>query len=722
MPSHDAPTPSSAPSSDHSSGIALTTPLRAVPGIGPREAEALEALGARNVGQLVVHLPHRHERELGEVPIAQLAEDAVVSAAGEVTATRVAGRGRRARFEAVLHDGTGRLDLVWFNMPYLQRKIGAGSRIRVQGKCKRRGDGLQIPNPRWAFAPDTEQDDADRAAEADERLRPIYPASERIDSRAIERTIGVVLEPALALIDDHLPPAFRREREMPELAGAYRMLHKPADRAEVDEARRRLAYDELLLLQIAVHLKRAQRRLELAAPELELSGEIDRRIRTRLPFDLTGAQDRVVAEIAADLARDVPANRLVQGDVGSGKTAVALHAALLAIAHGHQAALLAPTSLLAEQHALSVGEMLRGSDVRTALLTGATPDAERRSIERAAADGEIDLLIGTHALLTESTRFRSLAVAVIDEQHRFGVRQRAVLRDKATGPGEDGRLPTPHTIVMTATPIPRTLAMTLFGDLDVSTIDASPPGRAPVRTRVVTPDRRDEVYAWVREKIDAGERAFVVAPTIDGVESSNDAGLRALAAELESGPLSGRRVASLHGRMKARTRAHAMERFRAGRIDCLVATTVIEVGVDVPNATVMVVESAERFGLAQLHQLRGRVGRGDKPSACVLIGDPSTDEASGRLEAMAETSSGFELAERDLEIRGPGELFGSKQSGLPPLRVADVLRDRELLEMARRDAAAWIERSPRLDRPEEALLLRRVLKQYGAAFGLADVG
>jgi len=705
--------------------IELATPLRSVPGIRARDAEALEALGVRNVGQLIVHLPHRHERELGEAPIAELAEDAVVSATGEVTATRVAGRGRKARFEAVLHDGTGRLDLVWFNMPYLQRRIGAGTRIRVQGKSQRRGGGLQIANPRWDFAPGDDEPDTGDPAQHErtgERLRPIYPASERIDSRAVERTVGVVLDAALAQIEDHLPQGFRRQRELPELAPAYRTLHRPVDRAEIDAARRRLAYDELLLLQIAVHLKRAQRRRELAAPELELSGEIDRRIRSRLPFDLTAAQDRVVAEIAADLARDVPANRLVQGDVGSGKTAVALHAMLLAIAHGHQAAMLAPTSLLAEQHAASIGEMLRGSDVRTALLTGATPDAERASIERAAAAGEIDLLIGTHALLTESTRFGSLGVAVIDEQHRFGVRQRAVLRDKSTEPGADGRLPTPHTIVMTATPIPRTLAMTLFGDLDVSTIDAPPPGRAPVRTRVVIPDRRDEVYRWVREKIDAGDRAFVVAPTIDGGESSNDAGLRALAKELESGPLSGAHVASLHGRMKARTRAHVMERFRTGRIDCLVATTVIEVGVDVPGATVMVIESAERFGLAQLHQLRGRVGRGARPSVCVLIGDGSTEEARRRLDAMAETSSGFDLAERDLEIRGPGELFGSRQSGLPPLRVADVLRDRELLEMARRDAAAWIDRSPKLDTPEESLLLRRVLKQYGAAFGLADVG
>ncbi|MEM0983082.1 MAG: ATP-dependent DNA helicase RecG [Planctomycetota bacterium] len=698
-------------------GITLTTPLADVPGVTRDRAEAFEALGLRNVGQLVAHLPHRHQKEHAETPIAELAENAVVSASGEVTAVRVAGFGRKKRFEAVLHDGSGRLDLVWFNMAYLAKRIGAGMTLRVQGKSQRRSGGLQIVNARWEIVEDEAPGDL---VESDDRLRPIYPASERLDSRSIEEVVQRVLGPALAEIEDHLDADYRREHELPELAAAYRYMHAPESEHQPIEARRRLAYDELLMLQLAVHLKRAQRRRELVAPRLELTDDIDERIRGRLPFELTEAQDRVVRAIAADLAQDLPANRLVQGDVGSGKTVVALHAMLLAVAHGHQAAMMAPTALLAEQHAASIEDMLRGTSVRIALLTGANTPAERASLAARIEEGEVDLVIGTHALLTESVRFQSLAVAVIDEQHRFGVRQRAVIREKSSDPADDGRLPTPHTIVMTATPIPRTLAMTLFGDLDVSTIDALPPGRTPITTKFVGLEKRGDVYGWLRTKLEKGERAYVVVPTID--DTNEDASLREVMRDLESGPLEGLRIAAVHGRLKRDTRAHVMGRFRSGLIDCLVATTVIEVGVDVPEATVIVIESAERFGLAQLHQLRGRVGRGEKASVCVLIGEPTTEEGRARLEAMVASSSGFELAEKDLQIRGPGELFGSRQSGLPPLKVADLFRDRQLLEMARRDAAAWIDRSPELRGDTESLVRRRVLKLYGEAFGLADIG
>ena len=406
----------------------------------------------------------------------------------------------------------------------------------------------------------------------------------------------------------------------------------------------------------------------------------------------------------------------MQGDVGAGKTVIALYAMLMAVASGHQAALMAPTEILAEQHARSVDAFLEGSEVRTALLTGAMAPAERADALERIASGEIDLVVGTHALLTESVRFASLAVAVIDEQHRFGVHQRALLRERSGAHGGE-----PHTIVMTATPIPRTLSLTVFGDLDVSTLRGAPPGRTPVRTRVLPGARADEAYAFVRTRVDAGEQAFVVVPAVDAETGGTLKDVRSTVLRLEAGPLEGRRVAGLHGRLKRETRERLMERFRLGLIDVLVATTVIEVGVDVPNATLMVIEHADRFGLAQLHQLRGRVGRGSKSSVCVLIADPATEDAGRRIDAVASTSDGFALAEKDLEIRGPGEFFGSRQSGAAPFRLAEFPRDTELLMMARRDAAARLGRSPGLGEESERLLRSRLFKTHGESLGLVDV-
>ncbi|MCB9845464.1 MAG: ATP-dependent DNA helicase RecG [Phycisphaeraceae bacterium] len=691
--------------------IDLLTPLSEIPGVGANAARALRALGVTRVGHLIAHIPNRHERIEALATLGSLEADQLVSARGEVTATRLAGRRPKQRFEAVLCDDSGRLDLVWFNSPFLRDKIHPGAHLRVQGKTRQYGQhGLQIANPVWEIL-----GQAGPPAD-DDRIRPVYPASEHITSRQIEAIVQRVLPEALPLLEDHLPEAYRREREFPSLAEAYRMIHAPQSEAQIDHARRRLAYDELLFLQLGVHLKRAHLRTALKAPALRAGEAIDRHIRERLPHTLTQAQERVVSEISRELAASVPANRLIQGDVGSGKTLVAVYAMLMAVAGEHQAALMAPTEILAEQHFATISEMLTGSRVRVELLTGTTPEAERASIHERLASGDVDVVIGTHALITESVRFHSLAVAVIDEQHRFGVHQRARLRAKG-----DDQTSTPHVLVMTATPIPRTLALTVFGDLDVSVIDALPPGRQPITTRVVGPEQRAEVYAWLRSRLDSGEQAYIVAPVIEpGERGVID--VRTLARDLERDALSGRRLALLHGKLKRATRESLMARFRARQIDALVATTVIEVGVDVPNASIMIVENAERFGLAQLHQLRGRVGRGDRPSACVLIGQGETEDARLRLEAIAATTDGFALAEKDLEIRGPGQVIGARQSGMPDFKVADLTRDRELLAMARRDARDWIERSATLDAPDEALLRRRLMKQFGETLGLADVG
>jgi ATP-dependent DNA helicase RecG len=756
------------PGATSSSPIALTDVLSTARGLSTARTDALARLGILTVADLIRHLPMRYERQEAEASIEQIVPGTISSARGEITATRIVPRGKLPRFEAVLVDDTGRLDLVWFNQTYLKGKLFPGVRLRVQGMAKRHGPGIQMVNPTLEILPDETTEKPEPGAR-DARVRPVYPASEQINSQQIEKVVEAVLEPALKQIPDHLPPEFRAKRSLPELAAAYRMAHQPKTLDESREATRRLAYDELLMLQLGVFLRRAQLRGSVRAPILQWNQIIDTRIRERLPFSFTGAQERVVKEIVADLMSPEPANRLIQGDVGSGKTVVALYAMLVAVANKQQAALMAPTELLAEQHFLSISDMLKGSSVKVELLTGTLTDREKSAIHTRLAAGDIDIIIGTHALLTEGVRFESLAVAVIDEQHRFGVHQRAALRSKG-GPVEESRsrgveeskptaapaplllhpstppsplaaqapaspaasLPlAPHIIVMTATPIPRTLALTLLGDLDISVIDELPPGRTPIATRVVDAARSGEVYEYIRKRLDAGEQAYIVVPAIDsgastagqgGDEELND--LRTVMARLEAHEFAGKRIAALHGRLKRDTREAIMSRFRAGSIDALVATTVIEVGVDVPNATIMVVEHADHFGLAQLHQLRGRVGRGVKKSICVLIASapPLTPDAEARLAAMAATTDGFELAETDLSLRGPGEVFGMRQAGAPPFRVADLMRDRDLLAMARRDAMQWIQRSPTLHAPGEDLLRKRLMKLHGQWLGLGDVG
>ncbi|CAG1000329.1 ATP-dependent DNA helicase RecG [Phycisphaerales bacterium] len=702
-----------------STPVTLTTPVDELPGITERQAGFLRALGLTNLGKLIAHLPMRFERVEAEAPVRELVPGRIVAARGEVTATRPV-RGRKPRFEAVLIDESGRLDLVWFNQTYLADRILPGMRLKVHGKATMRYGAVQLVNPKWAI----EKPGEHPLSEGESFVRPVYPASEDLPSEAIWRIQKKVLPKALPLIEDHLPEPYRAPRNLPDLRESYRMQHEPRDEPEASLSRRRLAYDELLMLQLGVHLKRAHLREHLRAPALKWNAKIDEHIRARFQFTLTGAQDEVVKEIAADLSRATPANRLIQGDVGSGKTVVALYAMLMAVAGGHQASLMAPTELLADQHYANITASLTGSKVRVALLTGSTPPAVRQSMLSSLASGDLDILVGTHALLTESVEFKNLGVCVIDEQHRFGVHQRARLRAQGTD-----ETTTPHVLVMTATPIPRTMAITLFGDLDISSIRALPPGRKPILTRVFTRDHRSEVYADVAARLARGEQAYIVVPAIEAGESSDVMpggeplrDVRTVFQELESGPLRGFHLATMHGRLSRDSREAIMERFRLGQVQALVATTVIEVGVDVPNATAMVIEQADRFGLAQMHQLRGRVGRGPAASACFLIADPTTDEAQARLRVVAATSDGFILAEKDLELRGPGELFGVRQSGLPPFKVADLMRDRELLDMARRDAAEWVKRSPDLKAPEETLLRRRLMKQYGAALGLADVG
>jgi len=722
-PSPDNPGPE-AREPNPAPGAALKRPVASLSRVGSRRAELFARLGLRTLADLVRHVPNRYEHLTAESPIAALKADAIGTARGTVESCRWVGRGRKGRFQATLRDDSGTLSLTWFNASYLRDKFHPGDTLRVQGKVKPYNGYPQMANPQWERL---SSDDPDSAEPQQERHRPIYPTTQGLSSKLIEAAIYEALPLVYDELTDPLPEAVRTHHGMPPLRDAFRMLHQPEDEDEVNAARRRLKYNELLLLQLGVAVRRRANENHYVAPALRWSEAIDKHIRDRFPFALTDAQNRVVQQLAADLQRTRPMNRLVQGDVGSGKTVVALYAMLMAVADGKQAAMMAPTELLAEQHFGSIRRMLHGSGVRLALLTANDPD--RDATKQKLQAGEIDLVVGTHALLTETVKFKHLAVAVVDEQHRFGVMQRAALREKSIDLQEhESKTPLPHTLVMTATPIPRTLSLTVFGDLDVSTIDQLPPGRKPIKTRVVDELQSDEVYEFVLERVKKGQQAYVVLPLIEEGGNEDEAaplkGVTEQAERLQQRFGSKATVEIVHGRLSRDDREQVMERFRLGTVDVLVATTVIEVGVDVPNAGVMVIEHAERFGLAQLHQLRGRVGRGKSQlsSVCVGITKPTTEDAEARLKAFAKTTDGFKIAEEDLTIRGFGEFFGTRQHGSTPLRIAELPADLELLMLARRDAAALTEQDPMLTHPEHETLRKVLLNQYGEALGLIDIG
>ena len=709
--------------------LAAGLSVKLLAGVGEARARKLARLEIYTLSDLIRHLPIRYEDHAAQGPIKDLPVDGktVGSACGMVMATRwVPGAtpSRKGRFMATLKDDSGTLSMVWFNQRHLQNQISPGLSIRVQGKAKHFDGYPQMVNPVWER--DNENDS--HPAQAG-RPVPIYPATEGLPQNVIAKLVGMALDPLMATMRDPLPTDLTKAYNMPALADTFRMLHLPCDHDEHKAARRRLAYNELLLLQLGIAMKRAYVAKRQAAPPLNHSDAIDRHIRERFPFKLTAPQNTVICEITEDLKKSEPMNRLLQGDVGSGKTVVALYAMLLAVGSNAQATIMAPTELLAEQHYRSISAMLEGSGVSIRLLTAgqsASGSKARKALLAEIAQGTADIVIGTQALVTEHVKFANLAVAVIDEQHRFGVMQRARLRNAAEQDA-DGRLRVPHQLVMTATPIPRTLSLTVFGDLDVSTITGKPPGRVPIESRVVGEDQADAVYEYLRKRLERGEQAYVVVPAIEGGDEDDAAALKSVAehAKLLRQKLGGDyEVAQVHGRLSRDEREAVMQRFRDGHAAVLVATTVIEVGVDVPNASVMLIEHAERFGLAQLHQLRGRIGRGasTRRPLCVFITEPTTDDAFERMEAIAATSDGFKIAEQDLRIRGMGDFFGTRQSGMPPLRVADIPGDLDLLQLARHDAQRIIGEDWLLHNDEHVLLRKVLLQQYGEALGLIDVG
>ena len=689
-----------------SSAVRLDMPVKFLKGIGERRAEQLERLGILTARDLLWHLPHRYVDASTVTPLARAEIGQEVACVGRVLAKGVLPTRRGLRiFHAVLRDDSGVLECVWPGQAFLDRSIAVGQTLLVSGPV-RFYHGRQLAPREYVILSEADGE-ADPLAAG--KVLPVYPATEGLSHRVIRSLIDRHLDALIARSDDPLPEALRQAAGLPRLADALHAVHRPSSADEAERGRRRLAFDELLDLQLMLIRARAIAKRQRGGVAFEIRRDLTTRLKQSLPWQLTGDQQRALKEITADMTAPDRMHRLLMGDVGTGKTVVALFAMLLAVENDFQAALMAPTELLAEQHAATLGQLLEPLAMRPELLLGRQSAAEKTAVRARLASGEARIAVGTHALMQESVSFRRLGLAVIDEQHRFGVEQRAALIGKGAAP---------DVLLLTATPIPRSLALTLYGDLDVSTLKERPPGRGSVRTALRGPNQREKVMEFVRQQCERGRQAYVVLPVI---EESERADLRAATTMAQT--LAARwpdlEVGLVHGRLKADERDDTMRRFRAGEIPVLVATTVIEVGIDVPNATVMLVEHPERFGLAQLHQLRGRIGRGAEESYCVLLGDgPGFD----RLRAFAATQDGFRIAELDLEERGMGDLIGARQSGGVELRHARLPVDEDLLSRARDLATRLIGADPALQRAEYQPLRERAVSRYTRAVELFRVG
>lgn len=701
--------PSSRPSSSPADGarrLPLETPIRFVKGVGDRRADALHRLGIHTAGDLLYHVPYRYEDASTILPIASLAPGMDATALGRVISKGILPTRKGLRiFQVVLRDATGMIEAAFPGQPFLDRSIDKGDVLLVSGPVRFFHGRQLVPRE---FVNLGEEDSGEAAG----RVLAVYRVTETVTVRQLRALIDRHLDVLLSQVHEHLPNEARATARLVGLADALRAVHRPSSLAEAEEGRSRLAFDELFFDQLLHRRANVLAREPRHGIRFENRRALTTRLREALPFALTGSQTHAIREIVGDMCSERRMHRLLQGDVGSGKTIVALFASMLAMENDYQACLMAPTELLAEQHARSIATLLAPLGISPVLLTGSRSTRERRELDERLASSEPLLVIGTHALVQERTRFARLGLAIVDEQHRFGVEQRAALGAKGDRP---------DVLLLSATPIPRSLALTLYGDLDVTIISERPPGRLRVTTALRPDSTRDKVLQFVREQVEEGRQAYIVYPVIDESEKTDLKAATTMHAALAEGALHGLRLALMHGRLDAAERDALMREFQAGMIDVLVATTVIEVGIDVPNATVMLIEHPERFGLSQLHQLRGRVGRGADASYCILLGDVGRD-AYERLAILARTDDGFEIARTDLRLRGMGELFGERQSGAPVFRIADPMRDEAQLEAARELAVRILDADPDLRTPPHAGLRRVLGERYARSLELFQVG
>ena len=672
--------------------ITLSMPVQYLKGVGPARAKTFLRFGVHTVGDLLEYYPRDWNFAPELVKINQMQPDQTAAIIGLLESTDYQSYCRQPIFEAIVSDDTGVCRIIWFHGGFLRDQLKPGQVIMASGNVSLYKHE-KVSKPAEYFS------------------GGVYPASSRLSSMQIKKIIGRIREAADKIIPEFYDKDFLKKANLIDRKDAFRWIHLPPDEDKLAKAKRRLKYDELFLMQLGLALRRARRQHFSVAVPMTCNDKIDSRIRKRFPFLLTEDQDTAITEIVADMSKPEPMNRLLQGDVGSGKTVVALYAALLAVANKTQAAIMAPTEILAAQHFLRIERYLKDSKVNRVLITGGLTGKKRTQLIEQIKEGEMNIVVGTVALLQEDIEFQKLGLVVIDEQHKFGVEQRAQLRKQAT----------PHCLVMTATPIPRTLAMTAFGDLDVSIIKHSPPGRGPVTTRWVNRHNRQKAFEFIRKRLTAKKQAYFVYPRITAVEDKSD--IKAATDECKNLTEVFREftVELLHGRMPSVKKRQIMTEFRKGKIDVLVSTVVIEVGVDVPNATIMVIEGADRFGLAQLHQLRGRIGRGEDKSYCLLFAETDSDTAKSRLEMMTRSSDGFEIAEHDLRLRGPGELFSTRQHGLPDLKIANIVDDYKILVMARKNAFEMVRSDPMLTKPEHKNIRHTLVSKFGDSLGLADV-
>lgn len=686
--------------------ISLSTPVQYIKGVGPARAETFAQLGVETVGDLLEYYPRDWNFLPEPTKISQMEPDRTATVIGMIESTDYQSYRRQPIFEALISDDTGVCRIVWFHGGFLRNQLEPGQILMVSGKVALYKHQLQLTNPKFLVLDEKHPQSVEHFSGG------IYPASGKLSSAQIKKIISRVRDAADQLIQEFYDKPFLKQANLIGRKDAFCWIHSPPDEEKLAQAKRRLKYDELFLMQLGLALRRHKVQHFSAAGQCVCTDEIDSRIRKRFPFLLTEDQNGCIAEIADDMGKSQPMNRLLQGDVGSGKTVVALYAALLAVANKMQVAIMAPTEILAGQHFLSIERYLKKSSVERILITGGLTGKKRNEELGRIKSGGIDIVVGTVALLQADIKFHKLGLVVIDEQHKFGVHQRAQLRKQTT----------PHCLVMTATPIPRTLAMTAFGDLDVSVIKHSPPGRGAVVTRWVDRQHRRKAHEFIRERLKAKKQAYFVYPRITAVEQAGDV----KAATDEWKYLSAKvfpefSVELLHGQMPSAKKQQIMSEFRKGRIDVLVSTVVVEVGVDIPNATIMVVEGADRFGLAQLHQLRGRIGRAEAKSYCLLFAETENETAGSRLEIMTRSNDGFEIAEHDLRLRGPGEMFSTRQHGLPDLKIASIVDDFDLLVMARKNAFELVWQDPMLTKAEHKNIRRALLAKFGDALGLADV-